>query len=1529
MRTQPFLTRTFWLALVTTVALVPGEAFVGSNPWSTKAPMPTARVQLAVAAGDGVLYAVGGDLTGGSGSPQSRLEAYDPLSDSWTLKPPMPTPRNYLSAAVIDGILYAVGGFSGSPVAVVEAYDPLANTWTTKAPMPGARYHFAVGVVGGILYAVGGNNGNGWVSTVQAYNPRTNTWTNKSAMPTARGGLAVGVIDGILYAIGGYGGGCCSLATVEAYDPASDTWATKAQLPSGRSSLAAAVLGNKLYAVGGGSNAGLLASVDVYDPASNTWTADAPMPTPRAYLAADTLHGAIYAVGGQGANGVLATTEAFAPDRTPPTLALPNELIFEATSAAGAVATYTASALDDVDGPVTPDCIPEPGTVLPIGRTDVECTATDSSNNTSTGYFSVIVRDTTPPVLTLPGSIERRATGPSGAVVTYTASATDHVDGTVPLSCAQASGMTFSVGTTDVICSARDAAGNTATGAFTVTVRQAVTHSVTATIPVPGSPRQIGVDPNSGWIYVANHHANNVSVIDGASDTVRATIALPPGGPEGLAVNRVTRHVYVSHHSSNSVSVIDAATDSFSSSFGGLSNPMGAAVNPATNRLYVGNTGSDAVWVFDLTTNTVLAQIGIGGDAYGLDVDSARNLIYAPVAGTARVAVIDGSTLAIVTTIPVGLVPLDVAVDEAARRLYVANRDSSTVSVVDTTTNAVIETVPVPSGPYALAVNAVLNLVYVAQSGGASVAIIDGTTNTVVATVPVGLGPARIEVNPQTHRTYVANTASNTISVIESAPLDTSAPVLDLPDDVVAEATGPNGAFVSFEVSASDDADSAPVVTCAPGSGSLFPIGTTPVTCTATDESGNSAARAFTVTVGDTTPPSAVIVSPTTDAVFTSSAVTASVQATDAVGVAAVTINGTTASLASGTPQTGTWVASVGVTVAASNTFNVTIADTAGNSTSVGLVADGDGIAAAIDRNLSTDADEPHVYSSEYAKAPSDPSRGRIEARGNWFVRIDDVPGLPVRGSVAPIGNEGYSQARISACGGSRYKEIRFDAGGEAAEWRCDSNGTLYVKAVQASPRIEVYKYGCSLFTGCRVKFLAGLTTGQSISTGSPFTADPGNTEPVTVLLLDEHDVPFGSFALDPGETVDVEVQGPPGSEEVIVTVLAGTVDVTISGLTETLTAGNPPATFTHDTVAPIITAPDVTVEATSESGAVVTFAPAVTDAVDPAPTRSATPASGSQFPLGTTTVTVTAVDAAGNQSSTTFAVIVITAATTTTVSTTPNPSTYGQSVNITAAVIRTGGIATAGTVTFTEASSVLAGPIALDASGRAGVEVTMLPAGNHTIVAVYSGGSIFNASSGSTAHAVTKAALTVTADNHTRLVGAPNPPLTASYAGFVNGDTPATLDVSPTLATTATTNSGAGIYAIEVSGASDANYTIGYRPGTLTVTNSLCLLYDPSKPARSGSTIPIKLQLCTVDGGNLSSPAIALTAHGIRSVAGPSTGVHDAGNANPGGQFRYDASLGGYILNLKAGGLPAGTYRLLFTASGDPLGHDVEFRIR
>ena len=107
----------------------------------------------------------------------------------------------------------------------------------------------------------------------------------------------------------------------------------------------------------------------------------------------------------------------------------------------------------------------------------------------------------------------------------------------------------------------------------------------------------------------------------------------------------------------------------------------------------------------------------------------------------------------------------------------------------------------------------------------------------------------------------------------------------------------------------------------------------------------------------------------------------------------------------------------------------------------------------------------------------------------------------------------------------------------------------------------------------------------------------------------------------------------------------------------------------------------------------------------------------------------------------------------------------------------------------------------------------------------------------------VNPAPLTITAVSQTTTYGASLPALSASYGGFVNGDTSASLTTLPTLATAATSSSPVGSYAITASGAVDANYTIAYVGGTLSVLPAPLTITAVSQSivygSYSGSSLP------------------------------------------------------------------------------------------
>jgi len=119
-----------------------------------------------------------------------------------------------------------------------------------------------------------------------------------------------------------------------------------------------------------------------------------------------------------------------------------------------------------VTAALTVTCSPTSGSTFPLSATPttVTCSATDAHGNTGSSSFTVTVKDTTPPVIAPHADVTVSATSLAGAVVSYVPpSAVDAVSGAFPATCAPTSGSVFAIGTTPIVCSARDAAGNTAT----------------------------------------------------------------------------------------------------------------------------------------------------------------------------------------------------------------------------------------------------------------------------------------------------------------------------------------------------------------------------------------------------------------------------------------------------------------------------------------------------------------------------------------------------------------------------------------------------------------------------------------------------------------------------------------------------------------------------------------------------------------------------------------------------------------------------------------------------------------------------------------------------------------------------------------------------------------------------------------------------------------------------------------------------------------------------------------------------------
>jgi hypothetical protein len=187
---------------------------------------------------------------------------------------------------------------------------------------------------------------------------------------------------------------------------------------------------------------------------------------------------------------------------TAPTISVPGPLSAEATGASGAAVTFSVTGNDAEDGVKTPVCDATSGQTFAIGTTTVHCSVTDVAGATTPGSFNVTVTDTTKPAVTITvNGSPYEQTSPAGAAGTFTASASDIVDGGIAVTCTATSGATFPRGTTNFSCTATDAHGNTGTASASIVVRDTIKPVVTYT--------------GSAGTYTSDQ---NVSITCGAAD---------------------------------------------------------------------------------------------------------------------------------------------------------------------------------------------------------------------------------------------------------------------------------------------------------------------------------------------------------------------------------------------------------------------------------------------------------------------------------------------------------------------------------------------------------------------------------------------------------------------------------------------------------------------------------------------------------------------------------------------------------------------------------------------------------------------------------------------------------------------------------------------------------------------------------------------------------------------------------------------------------------------------------------------------
>jgi DNA-binding CsgD family transcriptional regulator/N-acetylneuraminic acid mutarotase len=257
-----------------------GEAqTTGISRWQSRESLPVGRNSPAVAAVDGLIYVIGGE---GPQGITTRVDQYDPRSNSWTGKAPKPLPVTNARAAVIGGQIFVPGGEleSGETTDVLEIYDPRLDAWEQGESLPEPRSAYALIAYEGRLYLFGGWDGEEARNEVYMYQPGSaaepGRWLEMSPMPVPRASAGAAISGGRIYLMGGLSSAGQILTRSDVYTPVLDDggenpWAEGMPLPEARAEHGMTSVGDLVFLIGGdGPGSNLLSNLQFF-PAAGLW----------------------------------------------------------------------------------------------------------------------------------------------------------------------------------------------------------------------------------------------------------------------------------------------------------------------------------------------------------------------------------------------------------------------------------------------------------------------------------------------------------------------------------------------------------------------------------------------------------------------------------------------------------------------------------------------------------------------------------------------------------------------------------------------------------------------------------------------------------------------------------------------------------------------------------------------------------------------------------------------------------------------------------------------------------------------------------------------------------------------------------------------------------------------------------------------------------------------------------------------------------------------------------------------------------
>lgn len=282
---------------------------------------------------------------------------------------------------------------------------------------------------------------------------------------------------------------------------------------------------------------------------------------------------------------------------------------------------------------------------------------------------------------------------------------------------------------------------------------------------------------NAGKVYVANQASDDVTVFNAQTYRVLATIPVEDRPhnvnhtPDGQFVLVTDKNVNLDRPPA--VSLIDPNTDEVVGTIRGIGKRIEHVVSAAPDQAYVvEDFGWNAVVTLDLVSREIVDRVGVGIKPHGLWPTPDGRYLFVPNQLTGTVSKIDTESMTVVGEAHVGRTPTMVAVSPDGARAYATLYGERGLAVLDaqkveSKRLQVNDVIPIGERPAQVAVTPDEQYVLVPCEGPGALYVVSVAGDDVVGIVPTGGKAHGVDVSDDSRFAYVSNWADDTVSVVD------------------------------------------------------------------------------------------------------------------------------------------------------------------------------------------------------------------------------------------------------------------------------------------------------------------------------------------------------------------------------------------------------------------------------------------------------------------------------------------------------------------------------------------------------------------------------------------------------------------------------------------------------------------------------------------------------------------------------------------------------------------------------------------